>query len=294
LLGKREALERTVTTLLSGGHLLIEDAPGVGKTVLARALAASLGVTFGRIQFTPDLLPADITGTSIYRDGNFDFRPGPIFANVVLADEINRATPRTQAALLEAMQEGQVTVDGVTHVLPRPFFVIATQNPIELAGTYPLPEAQLDRFTQCISIGYPDAKIEAEILASRRVADPLAEIEVVVSADELLDWQALVRAIPVHPAIRDYIVALVGATRQHPELELGASPRASLALMRCAQARALLRSATPLVEPDDVKTLAATVLSHRLVLSARSQLADARSDRIIAAILRQVAVPIEL
>ncbi len=293
ILGKREALERAVVALLAGGHLLVEDAPGTGKTVLARALAKAIGGRATRIQFTPDLLPADITGTTIYHEGRFDFRPGPLFAHVVLADEINRATPRTQAALLEAMQEGQVTCDGVSHALPRPFFVIATQNPIELAGTYPLPEAQLDRFALCMRIGYPAPADEARILADRQTGEPLDHVVPVLAEGELLAWQRTVRDVPVAPAVRDYVVKLVGATRDHADLDLGASPRASLSLLRSAQALALVRGADPVVLPDHVKELAVPALAHRLVLSARSQLAATRPERVIETLLRQVAVPIE-
>ncbi len=294
ILGKPQVLELTVTALLAGGHLLVEDVPGVGKTVLARALAGSVGASFNRIQFTPDLLPADITGTSIYRDGQFTFNAGPVFANILLADEINRATPRTQASLLEAMEESQVTADGTTHALPAPFFVIATQNPIELAGTYPLPEAQLDRFLMRISIGYPSTEDEIRILSDRQEGDPLLKVREVIGPERILALREAARSIPVHHAVKDYIVRIVSQTRECQELEVGASPRSALALMRASQSLVLVRGVDTFVTPDVVKQLAPQVLAHRLVLSAKAQLAQTCPETIVSRILREVTVPVEL
>ncbi len=294
ILGKPQVIERTVVALVAGGHLLIEDVPGVGKTVLARALAASVGARYSRIQFTPDLLPADITGTSIYREGEFNFHQGPVFANILLADEINRATPRTQASLLEAMEEAQVTADGISHALPSPFFVIATQNPIELAGTYPLPEAQLDRFLMRISIGYPASEDEIQILTDRQQGDPMSEVSEVLTLDGILALQQAARAVSVDQSIKDFIVRIVSKTRERPELDVGASPRAALALMRAAQSLALVRGGESFITPDHVKQLAPAVLAHRLVLSAKAQLGQTKPETIVSEILREVTVPVEL
>ena len=267
IVGKRPAVELALTAFLAGGHVLIEDIPGVGKTTLAKALARALGLVFKRVQFTPDLLPADITGTTIFnqKTAQFEFREGPVFANIVLADEINRATPKTQSSLLECMEEQQVTTDGITYILPHPFFVIATENHIESHGTYPLPEAQLDRFLLRLSLGYPDAAEESRILDQQTRVRPLTALEPVTSREEILRLQEETRAVFVAPALRDYIVALVGATRVHPMAALGASPRGSLGLLHAAQAYAAVSGRT-YVQPDDIKRLAVPVLAHRLIL----------------------------
>ncbi len=293
IVGKREAVERAVIALLCNGHLLIEDIPGVGKTTLAKSLALSLGCVFKRIQFTPDLLPADITGTSVYNQKNseFEFRQGPVFANVVLADEINRATPKTQAALLECMDELQVTADGVTHPLLRPFFVIATQNNIEHAGTYPLPEAQLDRFLMRVGIGYPAAGDEVRILEAQTRSHPLGAIRAVVSTEELLSLQDAVRSVFVHKSIQSYIVEIVTATRDHPQIEVGASPRGSLALLHAAQAYSAVQGRA-FVLPDDVKLLGPDVLAHRLVLSPEARARGMDENAIVADLLNRVPVPV--
>jgi MoxR-like ATPase len=266
LLGKPEVVELALTALLARGHLLIEDIPGVGKTTLARALAASIHGQFRRVQFTADLLPSDVLGVSVYQaeQGTFVFQPGPIFANVVLADEINRTTPRTQSCLLEAMNDGQVSVDGVTRPLPRPFLVVATQNPLEYLGTYPLPESQLDRFLMRIRIGYPDRESEREVLRSRRRHDPLQTMETVLTAEQVVHLQQQVRDVQVDPSIEDYVMDIAAATRDHPEIEVGLSPRASLALTTAAQARALVKGRSYVV-PDDVKSLVVPVCAHRVV-----------------------------
>ena len=293
IVGKRETVEMAVVALLCNGHLLIEDIPGVGKTTLAKALALSLGCAFKRIQFTPDLLPSDITGTSIYnqKDGEFAFRPGPIFANVVLADEINRATPKTQAALLECMEELQVTADGVTHPLPRPFFVIATQNNIEHAGTYGLPEAQLDRFLMRVGIGYPASADEVRILDAQTRSHPIGAVRAVVSLEDLLSLQEAVRSVFVHHALQSYIVEVVSATREHNQIEVGASPRGSLALLHAAQALAASQGRA-FVLPDDVKTLAPKVLAHRVVLSAEARARGVSDTEIVSDLLNRVPVPV--
>lgn len=293
IVGKRETVESAVVALLCNGHLLIEDIPGVGKTTLAKTLALSLGCAFKRIQFTPDLLPSDITGTSIFNQKNqeFEFRSGPVFANVVLADEINRATPKTQAALLECMEEVQVTSDGVTYPLPRPFFVIATQNNIEHAGTYPLPEAQLDRFLMRIGIGYPAPDDELRILAAQVQTHPLGAVHAVVSTEDLLSIQHAVRQVFVHPSVQRYIIDIVTQTRDNSQIEVGASPRGSLALLHATQAYAASQGRA-FVLPDDVKTLAPSVLAHRLVLApeARARGIDDRS--VIEDLLNRVPVPV--
>ena len=292
VVGKRSEIELTVVTLASQGHLLIEDVPGVGKTVLAKALARSMGLLFKRIQFTPDLLPSDVTGVSIYNQGSgeFEYRPGPVVAQVVLADEINRATPKTQAALLEAMEEHQITVDGITHALPRPFIVLATQNPIEYEGTFPLPESQLDRFTLRVHLGYPARDEEIEILNRQQQVHPLESLEAVTSSEELLDVQRVVREIFVDDLIRRYIVDLAGATRKHPDVYVGASPRASLALCRAAQAWALLHD-RDYVTPDDIKALAPSVFSHRMIVQPAARVKDVNGQVIVDDITATLPVP---
>jgi len=290
--GKDEQVELAVTALVSGGHLLVEDVPGVGKTMLARSVALSINGTFRRIQFTPDLLPSDVTGTQVFdqRSLDFVFKPGPVFANVVLADEINRATPRTQSSLLEAMDEGQVTVDGVSHPLPQPFFVIATQNPVEYHGTYPLPEGQLDRFCMSLTLDYPSEETEKEIVEAQLLEHPVHALQPVLDADELVDLQRAARAVSVHPDVLSYAVNLVRTTREDEELYLGASPRGSIFLVRCAQAKAFLQGRS-FVTPDDVKALAVPVLSHRLMPASRSRgLAEAR--RLVGRLLDRVPVPV--
>ncbi len=292
IVGKRDAVELVVAGLLCNGHLLIEDIPGVGKTMLARALAAALGVKYRRIQFTPDLLPPDITGTSIFnqKTGEFAFRQGPIFANVLLADEINRATPKTQSSLLEGMEEFQVTVDGATHDLERPFFVIATENPIEYRGTYPLPEAQLDRFLMRIGLGYPTAAEEVEVLERQAKEHPINSVTAVVGKDEVLQMQQQIRDVHIDSSLKEYMVDIVAATRDHPSLALGASPRASLGLMRTGQARAAL-GRRDYVLPDDIKALAAPVLGHRLILKPEARVREGTVNDLVAEILDQVPIP---
>ena len=294
IVGKAPIVELLLVALLCEGHVLLEDVPGTGKTTLARAVAAALGCSFQRIQFTPDLLPSDVTGLSFFNQklGEFQFRQGPVFAQVLLTDEINRATPRTQSALLEAMQERTVTIDGETRPLPRPFLVLATQNPVELEGTFPLPEAQLDRFLIRLSIGYPSPEEEEEILVRYERSNPLATLTAVLSAEELRRLQAEVRSVGVTPVVRRYLVDLVRATRQHPDVELGASPRGSLALYQTAQARAALRGRA-FVLPDDVKAMAEAVLNHRLMLTAEARLRGRTPATIIAQILAQTPAPVE-
>jgi MoxR-like ATPase len=284
IVGKTEELRLTITALLCGGHVLIEDVPGVGKTMLARAIARSSGCIFRRIQFTPDLLPSDVSGVSIYnqKTGDFEFREGPIIAQVVLADEINRATPKTQSALLEAMEERQITVDGVTRAMPRPFMVLATQNPIEYEGTFPLPEAQLDRFMLRVHLGYPSATDEVIIMDRQQHRHPVEEIAQVTDAGEIVRVQEAVKAIYVDPLIKQYIVQLVDTTRKHENAYLGASPRGSLALYRTAQAYALL-DGRDFVIPDDIKALAYATLGHRIIVSPAARVkgitaADIMSD----------------
>jgi MoxR-like ATPase len=293
IIGKPGAIERTLVALLAQGHLLCEDVPGVGKTLLARALARSLGATFTRIQFTPDLLPSDVTGVSIYDQGagEFRFKPGPIFTNILLADEVNRATPRTQSSLLEAMEEGQVTVDGVSHPLPRPFMVIATENPIEYEGVYPLPEAQLDRFLMRHQIGYPDRESEKEVVRRQLQNSPLTHLQPVASAEEVLQLQQLAAAVTVADAIYDYVLGIIEASRGAESLYLGASPRATLSLIRCAQAQALLRG-REYVEPDDIKQLAVPVLAHRVLLAPEMRMGDLTAEQVISEILAQTPVPV--
>ncbi|MCJ7532777.1 MAG: MoxR family ATPase [Anaerolineales bacterium] len=292
ILGKRNPIELAICGLLCQGHLLIEDVPGVGKTMLARSLARSLGCSFNRIQFTPDMLPSDVTGVSIFNQVSreFEFRPGPIVSQVVLADEINRATPKTQAALLEAMEERQVTVDGVTHTLPRPFIVLATQNPIEYEGTFPLPEAQLDRFLLRIQLGYPEAAQEIRVLENQQFRHPLAELGQVVSEQELIEAQEVVKEVFVSDLVKQYIVDLTRRTRKHSDVYLGASIRGSLTLYKAGQARAALQD-RDYVLPDDIKILAKPALAHRIILSPAARLRDLTTEQVIAEILESVPVP---
>ena len=294
VIGKGSAVELVLVALICEGHVLLEDVPGVGKTLLGKAVARSLGLSFGRIQFTPDLLPSDITGSRVFhqRSGEFEFRPGPLFANVILADEINRATPRTQSALLEAMEERQVTADGVTLPLPRPFLVLATQNPIELEGTFPLPEAQLDRFLLRLGLGYPSAAEEEEILLRVGDADPLSTLEPVLDADDLGRLRQLASQVHMADAVRSYLVAVVRATRERPGLLLGASPRASLALYRATRALAGIRG-RGFVRPDDIKELAAAVLGHRVILGAEARLRAHDPATLVREIVESVPVPVE-
>lgn len=294
IVGKDEPILLTLVSVLCEGHVLIEDVPGIGKTTLARALASSLGLTYRRIQFTPDLLPSDVTGLSWFnqKTQEFEFRPGPIMSQVVLADEINRATPRTQSALLEAMQERQVTVDGVTRPQPRPFLVLATQNPIELEGTFPLPEAQIDRFMLRVEIGYPSEEEENNILERFRSDDPLEEVEAVTTPEEVLKLQEQRKVIRIEASIRNYIVKVARATREHAEIELGASPRATLALYQTSQAWAAIQG-RDYVLPDDVKFMAPHVLTHRLMISTQAQLRGRRPEEMVADIVDSVPVPVE-
>jgi MoxR-like ATPase len=292
LVGKHAEAELAIIGLAAGGHLLIEDVPGVGKTMLAKSLARATGCTFKRIQFTPDLLPSDVTGVSIYnqRTSEFEFRAGPIVAHVVLADEINRATPKTQSALLEAMEEHQVTVEGVTRQLPSPFIVLATQNPIEYEGTFPLPEAQLDRFLLRIHLGYPAPAEEVSVLQRQMLRHPLEDLAPVTSVSQLQQLQRDVREVHVDPQIQRYIVHLVSLTRDHPDVYLGASPRGSLSLMRASQARAAM-SGREYVLPDDVKALATSALAHRLIMSPEARMRNATAQAVIRSVLAEVPVP---
>ncbi len=292
IVGKEQALELTVIGLLCQGHILIEDVPGVGKTVLARSLARSLGVMFSRIQFTPDMLPSDVTGVSIFNQQSreFEFREGPIMAQIVLADEINRATPKTQSALLEAMEERQVTVDGVTHPLPSPFMVLATQNPIEYEGTFPLPEAQLDRFMLRIHLGYPALDDEVKILSDQQYQHPIQSLAPVAEQEELQKMQEAVRRVYVSPAVKRYIVELTRATRENQDVYLGASPRGSLGLFRAGQARAAMQG-RDYVLPDDIKALAEYVLAHRIVTNPAARLKNLTSAQIVKEILLNLSVP---
>lgn len=289
--GKDEQIKLVLATMYAGGHVLLEDVPGVGKTMLGRAIAVSLGLDFRRVQFTPDLLPNDLTGLYVYdrREETFKFRPGPIFTDVLLADEINRATPRTQSALLEAMAEGQVTVDGVTHRLSENFFVIATQNPIEYEGTFPLPEAQLDRFTVRLSLGYPDLKSEMDVLESQKVAHPIHSLEPVGSPQEFAIEKAKVRSVEVSDDVKKYIVEIVRATRNHESLKYGASPRGSLSLMMLSMAWAYMEGRS-YVLPDDVKKLAPFVLVHRVIQTTESKILRESREDILAEVLRKVPV----
>jgi len=293
IFGKHHEVELALVALVCRGHILVEDVPGTGKTVLAKAIARSLGCSFKRIQFTPDLLPSDVTGVSIFnqRTSQFEFRPGPVMTQIVLADEINRATPKTQSALLEAMEEHQVTVDGVTYQLPDPFLVMATQNPIEYEGTFPLPEAQLDRFFIRLQLGYPKEREEIAILDAQRVIHPLETIEQVMGSEELLKAQSAAKDVHVAEQVKTYVVSVVNATRSHPDVYLGASPRGSLALARASQAYALIQG-RDFVLPDDVKALAGPTLSHRLILQPQARLKDLASTTVIAEVL--ASVPVEL
>jgi MoxR-like ATPase len=293
IMGKSDTVELAVSVLLSNGHLLIEDIPGVGKTTLAKALARALGLTFKRIQFTPDLLPSDITGSTVYnqKSGEFEIYRGPVFANIVLADEINRTTPKTQAALLECMEEGQVTIEGTGYPLPSPFFVIATQNNIELSGTYSLPEAQLDRFAARISIGYPDRAAELQVLQNQRHSRPVDAIPTVCSASEILEMQSSVRDVHVDEGLLGYILDLVEFTRSMPSVSLGASPRGSLGLLYASQARAAVQGRT-YVRPDDVKALAPAILSHRIIVRPEQRVRGVTPASCVQEALHRVTVPV--
>ena len=292
IVGKRSTVELAVISLLCQGHLLIEDVPGVGKTMLARSLARSLGCSFSRIQFTPDMLPSDVTGVSIFNQVSreFEFRAGPVMSQIVLADEINRATPKTQAALLESMEEHQVTVDGVTHNLPRPFMVLATQNPIEYEGTFPLPEAQVDRFLMRIRLGYPSKDDEIRVLERQQFQHPFQELEQIVEVKELTEMQEAVKSIYVSPPVKQYIVDLTNQTRAHNEVYLGASPRGSLALYRTGQALASMQG-RDYVLPDDIKSLAVSTLAHRVILGPGARLRDLSAQQVVEEILNTVPVP---
>jgi MoxR-like ATPase len=290
IVGKKLAVQLAVTALLAESHLLLEDVPGVGKTTLAKALARSLDCTVQRVQFTPDLLPSDITGVSIYRGGEFEFRPGGIFANIVIADEINRASPKTQSALLEAMEERRVTVDGTTHALPRPFLVFATENPIEMEGTFPLPESQRDRFGMKLQIGYPSLDAELAILDAREWADPLDALQPVVSRDAIARAINAVHQIYVDERVKKYLIAIVAATRNSADTRIGASPRASLQMIRLARAYALIQGRDYVI-PDDVQTLAVPVLGHRILLSSQALLARRPVEQIVEQAVASVPVP---
>ncbi|HZP83230.1 MAG TPA: MoxR family ATPase [Chthonomonadaceae bacterium] len=295
IVGKNDTVELALSVLLSNGHLLIEDIPGVGKTTLAKALARALGLSFKRIQFTPDLLPTDITGSSIFnqKSAEFEVRPGPVFANIVLADEINRTTPKTQASLLECMEERQVTIDGVGYPLPSPFFVIATQNNIELSGTYPLPEAQLDRFAARLAIGYPDRDSEMQILVNQRHSRPVDSIPAVMNAEDILAMQSAVRDVHVDESVQGYILDIVTATRSLPTVSLGASPRGSLNLLYACQARAALTGRN-FVKPDDVKALAVAVLAHRIIVRPEQRMRGVSAMECVQEVLNRVPVPVGL
>ncbi|RIK41086.1 MAG: AAA family ATPase [Chloroflexi bacterium] len=292
IVGKQNEVRMTLLALLCEGHLLIEDVPGVGKTMLARAIARSVGCSFRRIQFTPDMLPSDVTGVSIYnqKTQEFEFRPGPIMAQIVLTDEINRATPKTQSALLEAMEERQLTVDGVTHPIPRPFLVLATQNPIEYEGTFPLPEAQVDRFLMRIHLGYPTKAHEVDVLSRQSDHHPIEDLEQVVSVDELVEAQRAVRTVYVDELVKGYIVDLVTTTRDHPDIYLGASPRGSLALFATSRAWAAMEGRDYVI-PDDIKLLAEPTLAHRLIVSPSARIKNVNARQVIEDALRHTPVP---
>ena len=292
IVGKAESVAFSLIAVICNGHVLIEDVPGVGKTVLTKAIARSIGCSFKRIQFTPDLLPSDVTGVSIFnqKTGNFEFRAGPIMSQIVLADEINRATPKTQSALLEAMEETQITIDGVTYRLPEPFMVMATQNPIEYEGTFPLPEAQLDRFMMNITLGYPKVSDEMNILDTHQFHHPLDDLEQIMVAEELVMIQKQIRSIHVDPSIREYIVAIANATRNHNNIYLGSSPRGSLALYRASQALAAIRGRGYVI-PDDVKLLAKPTLAHRIIVTPAARVRAVTSTAVLDEILQSVPVP---
>jgi MoxR-like ATPase len=292
IVGKRKQLVLSVVAWLSGGHILLEDVPGVAKTMLARALAKSVGCSFKRVQCTPDLLPSDVTGTSIFnqKTSEFNFRPGPVFTQILLADEINRATPRTQASLLEAMAESRVTVDGTTHVLTPPFLVIATQNPVDHEGTFPLPEAQLDRFLMRFTLGYPTMEEELRMLSMLERSHPLDSLQSVADASELLAAQEAIKGVRVDPRIRNYLLQIVHETRHHEDLALGGSPRATIALFRCAQAFAAIQGRTYVI-PDDVKRIVAPVLNHRVIVRPESRLRKVTAEKTVTEILAEIAVP---
>ena len=292
IVGKRDAIELVVVAMLSDGHILIEDVPGVGKTTLAKAISRSVGLSFKRVQFTPDLLPSDVTGVTIFnqKTREFEFREGPVMAQIVLADEVNRATPKTQSALLEAMEERQITVDGTTYTLPEPFLVLATQNPIEYEGTFPLPEAQLDRFLMRVNLGYPDRGDELQVLATQQRERPIDDIQQVVTLEEVFAAQEAVKDVYVDPLVSNYIVDISRATREHNDVYLGASPRGSLGLFRAGQAMAAV-AGRDYVVPDDVKRLAESVLSHRVIVSPAARIRSVDTRAIVAGILDFVPVP---
>ncbi len=292
IVGKTDVIEQTLAALIAQGHILVEDVPGVGKTMLARSLAASLGCQFKRIQFTPDLLPSDITGISIYNQSTreFEFRPGPVMAQVVLADEINRATPKTQSALLEAMEEWQVSVDGVTHYLGFPFIVVATQNPIEYEGTFPLPEAQLDRFLVRVSLGYPDFAEELAVIERQERIHPIETLDAVATPEDVVQMQAAAREVYVDSTIREYMVGLSEASRNHEDVTLGASPRASLGMFRMARAYALVKN-RDYVLPDDVQTMAYGILGHRIILSPSARMRRLQTREVVDRLLETVPIP---
>lgn len=294
MIGKREIAELSIVALLAGGHVLLEDVPGVGKTMMVRSLSKSVGANFKRIQFTPDLLPSDVIGVSIYNPKTlqFEFRPGPIVGNIILADEINRTSPKTQAALLEAMEEASITIDGETLDISKPFFVMATQNPIEYEGTYPLPEAQLDRFLLKIKMGYPTAQQEIEVLRRAENRQPIQEIEAVMSVEELLNLQQYVKQVYVEDSVKSYIVDIARATRNHPNVYLGASPRASIALMKAAQAYAFMQN-RDFVKPDDIKYLAPFVFGHRLILAPEARYEGVQPEDVIQEVIQQIFVPVK-
>jgi MoxR-like ATPase len=294
IVGKREQIELLLVAMLCQGHVLLEDVPGTGKTMLARSMAVSMGISFKRLQCTPDLLPNDITGISIFlqHKGEFEFRPGPLFVNILLSDEINRATPRTQSALLEAMQEQQVTIDGQAHELPRPFLVLATQNPVEFEGTFPLPEAQLDRFLMRLRLGYPGLEDERKIIKNQRTAHPIEALQPVVEGQQLLELSQQISQIHVDDSLEDYILTLIHATRSHPDLTLGASPRGSLALYKTSQALAALKNRDYVI-PDDIKTLIPLTLAHRLILKPEGQLRGRTVYSVLNDIMEKTEVPLE-